>query len=136
MDSVVIGLIVAVAVIIVVGGILVWQARRDGLGRRAKAKTAARAREEADEKVRAADRTSAAAEELEAKAQSERMAAQDAEAESVRLRNEAERDRIEAERQQRRADELDPESPRTSGQTSGSAEDDLATGEDHRRHLG
>lgn len=135
MDTVVIGLIVAAIVIIVVGGLLVWRARRNGLGPKARARTAAHARREAEENARAADRTSAQANDLEARARSEHRAADDKEAESARLRDEAEQVRLEAEREQRRADELDPDSPRTSGQVAGSPDDDLTAGDDHRgRH--
>lgn len=133
MDTVVVGLIVAAVLAIVIGGLLAWQARRKGLGRKARARTAAHARQEAEDHARVADRTSAQANDLEARAHSERRAADDKEAESARLREEAERARSEAERQQRRADEVDPDSPRTTGQVAGSPDDDLTSGDDRGR---
>lgn len=133
MDTVVIGLIVAAVVIIVVGGLLLWQARRNGLGRKAKAKRAAQVRQEAEEKARAADRKSTQASDLEAEARSQQRAAEEKDAESNRLRDEAEDARVEAERQQHRADELDPDNERTSGQTVGPTDDDLASEDDPRR---
>jgi hypothetical protein len=133
MDTLVISLIVAAGVIIVVGWFLARQARRNGPGRQARKRTATPVRPEAEASSRDADRASTQANDLEARSRSERRAAEDKAAESARL--EGERAQAEAERQQRRANAVDPNGPRTSGQVATSPDDDL-TGDDdrHGRH--